>query len=377
MLHTTTSGLLRLSLLAALLAATQAPATTWQELDSHQKSELRLMQARHLDEGTDAVQARAERDELLRSWGLAAPAAGQGLGRGQGARGFCQDLSQEQRQQLWQLRQRLESEGAGPAAMRAEHDKLLRSWGLEPPAAGRGRGPGACGVGMDLTKEQRQQLWQLRQRLESEGAEPAAIRTEHDQLLRSWGLEPPVAGPSRGRGPGACGVGMDLTKEQRQQLWQLRQRLESEGAEPEAIRAEHDKLLRSWGVTPPARGGRGPCGKGLGGGGTPSLETGEGAASPTAAGTVGHLLRGNHPNPFNPETVIRFALSEAGPVKLQIHDVEGRLVRTLVDGPQAAGEHQAVWKGDGEDGRPVASGTYFHRLETGGRLETGRMTLLR
>ncbi|MBE0567371.1 MAG: PKD domain-containing protein [Krumholzibacteria bacterium] len=83
------------------------------------------------------------------------------------------------------------------------------------------------------------------------------------------------------------------------------------------------------------------------------------------------------PNPFNPSTTIRFVLPEECRARLAIYDVSGRLVRVLVDRYMAPGIHGAVWLGEDQAGRAVASGTYFGRLDAAGKVLTGRMTLVK
>lgn len=70
----------------------------------------------------------------------------------------------------------------------------------------------------------------------------------------------------------------------------------------------------------------------------------------------------NYPNPFNPETQIRYNLPQASSVKLEIFDLRGRHVATLVDGNQPAGFHRTSWNGENSAGRKVASGVYVYRL---------------
>ncbi|HNZ39682.1 MAG TPA: FlgD immunoglobulin-like domain containing protein, partial [Candidatus Latescibacteria bacterium] len=82
-------------------------------------------------------------------------------------------------------------------------------------------------------------------------------------------------------------------------------------------------------------------------------------------------------NPFNPTTVVRFAIPEAGDVRLSIHAANGQLVRTLVDRPLPSGNHEVVWDGRDALGREVASGVYVCRLRTERAEATRRMTLLR
>jgi hypothetical protein len=88
-------------------------------------------------------------------------------------------------------------------------------------------------------------------------------------------------------------------------------------------------------------------------------------------------LSQNCPNPFNPQTTIRFELPEAGPARLSVFDVAGRLVRELVEADLSAGSHDVVWDGRDAAGRGVSSGSYLARLEFGGKVETMRMGLVR
>ena len=83
-------------------------------------------------------------------------------------------------------------------------------------------------------------------------------------------------------------------------------------------------------------------------------------------------LAQNFPNPFNPETTIRYSLAESGQVKLTIYDMLGKEVTVLVKGFQRAGKHQVSWKAE-----HLPSGNYFYRLESGGNVMMQRMTLLK
>ena len=89
----------------------------------------------------------------------------------------------------------------------------------------------------------------------------------------------------------------------------------------------------------------------------------EGAAS--VAVPASFALYPNVPNPFNPETVIRFALARESQVRLEVFDVVGQRVRTLRAESLSAGEHQAVWDGRSDSGERVSSGVYFCRLQAG------------
>jgi N-acetylmuramoyl-L-alanine amidase len=85
----------------------------------------------------------------------------------------------------------------------------------------------------------------------------------------------------------------------------------------------------------------------------------------------------NYPNPFNPETTIRYQLTEPGPVTLQIFNVTGQKVRTLVDAYQTSGQYAVRWDGQDERGSDVASGVYFCHLQVGQRTQSRKMNLVR
>lgn len=85
----------------------------------------------------------------------------------------------------------------------------------------------------------------------------------------------------------------------------------------------------------------------------------------------------NRPNPFAPVTEIEFTLARAGHVRLEIFDVHGRLVTTLVDETVGADLNRAAWNGEDARGRRVGSGVYFYRLTTRGGTQTRKMVLLR
>lgn len=88
-------------------------------------------------------------------------------------------------------------------------------------------------------------------------------------------------------------------------------------------------------------------------------------------------LRGNHPNPFNPETTITFSLSQRQAVRLDIYDVRGRKVRTLVDGVREYGMHEIVWNGKNDRGLSLGSGVYLIRFVSDSITETQRIILMK
>ena len=94
-----------------------------------------------------------------------------------------------------------------------------------------------------------------------------------------------------------------------------------------------------------------------------------------AAFALGHA----YPNPFNPETHIDFALAADTPVSLDVFDVLGRRVRTLVQAPGVlpAGYYSVTWDGRDHSGRGVGNGLYFYRLHTPAFQKTGKMMVLK
>ena len=84
-----------------------------------------------------------------------------------------------------------------------------------------------------------------------------------------------------------------------------------------------------------------------------------------------------HPNPFNPTTVLRFGLTAAGPVRLQVFDARGRRVRTLVHETLPAGFQQASWDGLDDAGRRLPSGVYVAQLQAAGQRFAQRLVLLK
>jgi hypothetical protein len=85
----------------------------------------------------------------------------------------------------------------------------------------------------------------------------------------------------------------------------------------------------------------------------------------------------NYPNPFNPRTTIFYRIRDAGPVKLGIYDIRGRLIRTIVQRHQSAGIHVDTWGGRTESGLMAPSGIYFIRLEAMSEVKTKKILLLK
>ena len=89
-----------------------------------------------------------------------------------------------------------------------------------------------------------------------------------------------------------------------------------------------------------------------------ALDTGCVAVSVSDDGQLPKLfsLDQNVPNPFNPSTTINYRLERAGTVRLEVININGRLIRTLVDDTQKAGDHKITWDGRNNEGQTVAVG---------------------
>ncbi len=88
-------------------------------------------------------------------------------------------------------------------------------------------------------------------------------------------------------------------------------------------------------------------------------------------------LERNYPNPFNPETTIRYSIDEPGMVALEIYNLKGQLVKTLAKGITDAGRYSAIWNGTDNNGKPCASGVYLYKLNTKNKTMVQKMLMLK
>ncbi len=99
-------------------------------------------------------------------------------------------------------------------------------------------------------------------------------------------------------------------------------------------------------------------------------------SDPAVPGLKTELL-GNFPNPFNPETTLRYSLKEAGQVSLEIYNAKGQKVKTLVNDRKTAGIQNETWNGTDDHNQPVASGIYYFKLNAGKYSSTKKMILMK
>lgn len=92
---------------------------------------------------------------------------------------------------------------------------------------------------------------------------------------------------------------------------------------------------------------------------------------------AGYFLYPAYPNPFNPETTLRFDVPDAADLRVDVYDLAGQRVRTLHNGPVSGGTHTITWDGRDDSGHQVASGTYFARMVAPAMRAERKMLLLR
>ena len=88
-------------------------------------------------------------------------------------------------------------------------------------------------------------------------------------------------------------------------------------------------------------------------------------------------LSDNYPNPFNPTTTISYSLATSGHTTVDIYNILGQKITSLVSQYQEAGKHSVIWNGRNESGDMVASGVYFYRLISGDFIDSKKMLFLR
>ena len=88
-------------------------------------------------------------------------------------------------------------------------------------------------------------------------------------------------------------------------------------------------------------------------------------------------LHQNYPNPFNPETNISYDLPEDGLVSVNVYDMKGTLVKTLVNDVQSCGYRTLKWNGTNDKGQKVSAGLYLYRIEAEGFTDTKKMALIK
>ena len=88
-------------------------------------------------------------------------------------------------------------------------------------------------------------------------------------------------------------------------------------------------------------------------------------------------LRQNYPNPFNPVTTIAYDIPEIANVRIDMYNILGQKVRTLVNGTHQPGMYHVRWNGTNDFGNPVSSGMYFYRISSEEFISVKKLVLMK
>jgi len=300
---------------------------------------------------------------LLTGWGIEVPEdfGERFLTAPHGHGGFWQALTDEQKQTL---RTKIRDMLASGAEFEAIHDAVIQQiqqWGYDVPERPDGKGFRGQKLAEKLTDEQKEQLRAKIIELLDANAEPGEIFLAIGDMLHDWGIEPPHPG-FHGRHPFGPRVMSQLTDEQRQAVHDRVQELREQGATRQEIREAVREMLEEFGVKFPEKPGK------------PRRNEGN---DKTGYHGENKVKVSNYPNPFNPETQISYTLSSPEHVSLKIFNMQGQLIRTLVNETQSAGSHSVKLDGTNEAGEKVVSGVYVYKLQAGNDSISRRMMLMR
>lgn len=317
----------------------QPPQGRWMaQMSEEQRQEVQALIRELRDQGATCDEIHEQVASLVEPWGIEMPESPH--------RGLRPDLSEDQKQQVRELVQSLKEEGASREEIRRKVHAVLDEWGIELPDHPR------SGRWSELSEAQRTELRQLVQSLREQGKSREEIQAEVKALFESWGMDVPRRplrpGKKRGLNPQ-----WDLTPEQRATLRETVQSMRQEGATCQEIRKAVQEWLQKWGIED---------------------NSGQEEQSSLIQEEV-PLTAKSYPNPFNPSTQIRFTLQEASPVQVDIYNIQGQLIRSLLDEYRSEGMHTVTWDGRDQSGARVSSGTYIYKVTAAEHTITEQMTL--
>ena len=312
--------------------------------------------------------------EMLQSWGIELPEDWEGrpgFGRfGHRADGVFSQLTEQQRKAVHEKIKELRDQNATPEEIKAAIKQMLEGYGIQLPADWGERGrfpftrPRGKGIFSQLTDEQRKELHEEIKTLREQDASREDVKAAVKAILEGWGIELPENWEQMpGFRPfrhGQMRFMRQLTEEQRKQVRDKIKELRDQGATREEIHTAIRELLKQFGIEPKSF--------------DPEDESQSSLNQEVEKAMIDAT---NHPNPFNPETNISYTLQNTEHVKVSIYNVQGQLIRTLVDETQPAGSYTVRWDGRQENGEMAVSGMYLYRIDAGAQTLTQKMTLMK
>lgn len=279
-------------------------------------------------------------------------------------------LTEEQQQELRTLIEEMRADDATREEIHEAVIKLLTGWGIEIPEGWEprfGDRPGRFEdpIWAQLSEEQRQQVMAKLQELRETEASREEVQIALVELFGSWEIELPENWAPRfhhrrHQGPGS-GIMSRLTEEQRQMIRMTVRDMRADGATHEKIHAAIIALLEEFGIEIPD--------------GYGDYRGFEEAQDPQKEQIV--LKIKNRPNPFNPDTHISYTLTNSVNVKLTVYNIQGQLVRSLVNEYQPAGDYSIYWNGCSQNGERVVSGMYIYQITAGNESISQQMIMMK
>lgn len=275
-------------------------------------------------------------------------------------------LTEAQQAELSELIEEMRAAEASREDIHNAVTELLLSWGIELPERGEfpfGQRPGMRpdSVLVALTDAQRAELHELVRGLIDDKTSPEDINTAVTELLTGWGIDLPEDWQfhffPRGERRGIRDFESQLTREQRRIIRDTVREMREAGATREEIRAAVNTLLEEFGIVLPG-----------------DDDDGDSAAIEKSENIT---QLSNKPNPFNPDTHINFTLNRAGHVRLSIYNIQGQLVRNLVDEYKDAGNYSIYWNGLDQSGRRAVSGMYIYQITVGNKSVSKQMIMMK
>ena len=260
---------------------------------------------------------------------------------------FKLQLSDEQKEAIREKMKNLHEQGASPEEFNHTVRTMLQDFGVDIPEdwhiSGRmGFRPPFPRVIFDqLTDEQRQEIHNQIEVMREEGTSHEEIHHKVMEMLKNYDVQLP-------------GILGEFSPEQRKELRNRMREMRKQGKSREEIYQAFLDMLNEYGInTENDYSEEESIQKSL----SPGIET------------------SNHPNPFNPETTISYSLPDAGSVQIDVFNIQGQHMRSLINDQKAAGSYSIHWDGRDENGTLVPSGIYFYKIKTDNQTISKRMIL--